>query len=159
MGLSKLMSSKFITFLATGFYLGKSPKAPGTFGTLGAIPLWFIFSKLGLLGSIIMTLITIIVAIVVSDLYEKNFTEHDRPEIVIDEIAGYLVTMALLPLTLKWMILGFVLFRIFDIWKPYPISYLNDNVKGGLGVVIDDVAAGLVANILLQLLLQFGWVT
>jgi phosphatidylglycerophosphatase A len=145
---------KFITFLATGFYLGKSPKAPGTFGTLGGIPIWFAFSALGPLGYIIMTLATIVVAIVVSDLYGKNFVEHDRQEIVIDEIAGYLVTMALLPLTLKWMILGFILFRIFDIWKPYPISYLNDHVKGGLGVVADDVAAGLVANILLQILLQ-----
>jgi len=148
--------SKLVSFLATGFYLGKSPKAPGTFGTLGGIPVWYILSRLTPMASIALTLAIVALAILIADIYEKEHGDHDRQEIVIDEIAGFLVTMALIPFDWRWMILGFVLFRILDILKPFPISYLDQKVKGGLGVVVDDVAAGMIANIILQILFSFG---
>lgn len=131
---------------------------PGTIGTLAAIPLWYLLLLTGPFGYMISTFLLVILAIFIADEYEKNQPAHDRPEIVIDEVVGFLITMTWLPFSLKYLVLGFVLFRILDIWKPYPISYLNDKVKGGFGVVIDDVAAGLVANILLQFLTQSGYI-
>ena len=108
------------------------------------------------MASIALTLAIVALAILIADIYEKEHGDHDRQEIVIDEIAGFLVTMALIPFDWRWMILGFVLFRILDILKPFPISYLDQKVKGGLGVVVDDVAAGMIANIILQILFSFG---
>lgn len=145
---------KLIEIFATGFYLGKIPKAPGTFGTLVGIPLFLLFSYFGDMAYILLTAVSVMGAIVVADLYESQIGGHDKPEIVIDEIVGYLITMALLPVKIEWIILGFILFRFFDILKPYPISYLNDRAKGGFGVVVDDVAAGIAASILLQILYQ-----
>ena len=78
---------------------------------------------------------------------------HDRQEIVIDEVAGFLITMAMIPLTWQTWVAGFLLFRFFDAVKPWPISVLDKKVKGGLGVVVDDVAAGLAANLILQVLI------
>lgn len=106
----------------------------------------------------VLTFLLVIGAIFVSDAYEKEQPTHDRPEIVIDEVVGFLITMTWLPFSIKYVALGFVLFRILDIIKPFPISYLNDKVKGGFGVVIDDVAAGLIANVILQFLTQSGYI-
>ncbi len=106
----------------------------------------------------VLTFLLVIFAIFISDAYEKDQPTHDRPEIVIDEVVGFLITMTWLPFSLKHLVLGFFLFRVLDIWKPFPISYLNDKVKGGFGVVIDDVAAGLVANVVLQFLTQSGYI-
>ena len=131
---------------------------PGTVGTLAAIPLCYLFFLTGPYAYMVLTFFVVIGAIFVSDAYEKGQTSHDRPEIVIDEVAGFLITMTWLPFSVKYVVLGFVLFRILDIFKPFPISYLNDKVKGGFGVVIDDVAAGLIANVILQFLTQGGYI-
>ena len=136
--------------LATCFYLGKSPKAPGTVGTLFAIPVALAFAQLSMLGYLVATSLFILASIYISHAYESNSNTHDSKEIVIDEVAGYLVAMALIPQTTLYIVLGFVLFRLFDILKPGPIGYIDKKIKGGAGVVLDDVAAGLISNLILQ---------
>lgn len=150
--------SKLISLLATVFGAGLSPKMPGTVGTLAAVPIWYLFFLTGPYGYMVLTFFLVIAAIFICDYYERDLPTHDRPEIVIDEVAGFLITMTWLPFTLKYLVLGFILFRVLDIWKPQPIRYLNDKVKGGFGVVIDDVAAGLIANVILQFLTQGGYI-
>jgi len=92
------------------------------------------------------------VAIVICQLYEGKFGMHDGPEIVIDEVAGYMITLTWLPLTWQVWVLSFFLFRALDILKPFPLSWIDRRVKGGAGVVADDVAAGVIANMALQAL-------
>lgn len=144
--------------LATAFGAGLSPKMPGTVGTLAAIPLCYLFFLTGPYAYMVLTFLLVIAAIFISDAYERDLPTHDRPEIVIDEVVGFLITMTWLPFSLKYVVLGFVLFRLLDILKPWPISHLNNKVKGGFGVVIDDVAAGLLANVILQFLTQGGYI-
>lgn len=139
-----------VEWLATWFGLGRMPVVPGTFGTLGAIPVVYAFALLGPLPYMIATLVFIMFSIWVSHLFEAINREHDSSCIVIDEVAGFLVTMTWVPLTPQFWVAGFLLFRIFDMLKPFPISVLDQRVKGGLGTVIDDIAAGLVANVILQ---------
>ena len=141
--------------LATGFGSGYFPKIPGTAGTFFAIPIVLLFGLSGELGYVAITFAFIIFSIFVCQGYERFYAGHDRSEVVIDEIAGFLVTMVLLPLTWKSLTLGFLLFRFFDILKPFPIGYLDRKVKGGFGVVVDDLAAGLVANFILQQLVSY----
>jgi len=125
---------------------------PGTAGTLVGIPVAWLFFRSGPAIYIFLTFALILAAIYVAEVYESFTNRHDRPEVVIDEIAGYVVTMALLPWNWKTALAGFVLFRIFDIIKPFPISLADKKVPGGFGVVLDDVMAGLASNVILQLL-------
>jgi phosphatidylglycerophosphatase A len=136
--------------LAQWFGLGRIKFAPGTFGTIGAIPLVYAFVWLGPKGYLIATFVFILFSIAVAHAYETMNQSHDPSEIVIDEVAGFLVSMAWLPLNWMSLLAAFVLFRFFDILKPYPISYLDKKVTGGFGTVIDDIAAGLIVNVLLQ---------
>jgi phosphatidylglycerophosphatase A len=145
-------SWKGVEFLASFGYLGKIPKGPGTWGTLGAIPLVGVLQFLPPTGYMIFCALSIIVAIFVAQNYESSTGSHDASEIVIDEVVGYMVAMLWLPWTWQAVVLGFVLFRILDIWKPLFIGYLDRRLKGGLGVVMDDVAAGMVTNVILQIL-------
>jgi len=126
------------------------PFVPGTFGTLGAFPVVYAFALLGPLPYMIATIVFIVFSVLVAHIFESFHGEHDSSCIVIDEVAGFLVTMTWVPLTPQYWIAGFLLFRIFDMLKPFPIGLLDAKVKGGLGTVIDDVAAGLVANVILQ---------
>lgn len=144
-----------IEFVATGGYLGRLPKAPGTWGTIAAIPLSVFLNSFGPTVYLAATLMLIGLAIIAAQSYETLHGGHDSKEIVIDEIVGYLVAVVFLPVTWFWLLAGFALFRFFDILKPYPISYLDRNVKGGLGVVVDDLAAGLVSSLILQILLRW----
>ena len=146
----KAKPALLVELLATCFYLGKFPKAPGTLGTLFAIPIAYLFFQLGMTGYLVATVLFVLASIFISHAYESKSEVHDSKEIVIDEVAGYLITMALIPQSPLYIVLGFVLFRIFDIWKPGPIGYIDKKIKGGVGVVLDDVAAGLVSNIILQ---------
>jgi len=143
---------KWIAILATWFGLGRTKKAPGTFGTLGAIPLVFVLYQLGPIQYMIGTFLFIVFAIFISQAHERELGHHDASEIVIDEVAGFLVTMTWLPMGGKSLGIGFAIFRLLDIWKPFPIRYFDKKVEGGVGVVVDDVVAGLIANIFLQLL-------
>ncbi|MBF0495279.1 MAG: phosphatidylglycerophosphatase A [Deltaproteobacteria bacterium] len=145
--------------MASGAYSGLSPFAPGTVGTAAAIPLYLILANLSKASYLISTLVVIIVGIWVAGRGEKISETKDPSWIVIDEIAGFLVTMAFVPFTFSkpWTIVaGFLLFRFFDIVKPYPVRLIERRMPGGLGIVLDDVAAGIYANIFLHLLWWSG---
>jgi phosphatidylglycerophosphatase A len=143
----------FIIFVSTGCFSGFVPVAPGTVGTLLGIPLFFLFSSFFVPAvSLLFTVVFIFFSILVSHYAELLAEKKDPSHIVIDEIAGYLVTMATFPMQWEYVILGFFLFRILDIVKPFPADWINDNLTGGAGVVLDDVVAGLYANVILQVI-------
>ena len=146
------MKNKLIAFLASGLGLGLIPIAPGTFGTLLGVPLAYYLHFRGPYPYMAWTIAFTVLAVLISELAGPIFGESDSPKIVIDEVAGFIVTMAWLPATWQFFLAGFILFRILDIFKPGPIGYLDRKVKGGLGVVVDDLAAGIVANVILQVL-------
>lgn len=137
----------------TWFYLGKLPKAPGTFGTLGAIPLVIGLSFFDYWVFIFSVVLLAVAGIIGCQIYESQNQTHDSSEMVIDEVVGMCITMALIPITWQSMVIGFILFRILDIFKPFPIGLLDQRVAGGFGVMVDDIVAGLIANILMQILL------
>jgi phosphatidylglycerophosphatase A len=143
--------NRFILFLATGFGVGYSPVAPGTLGTLIAIPVYYFLSNI--LSPIYeITLVGFLfLSTWIAENAEKFFGKKDDPKIVIDEIIGFLITMLWVPKTLFFVIVGFFLFRFFDILKPFPIRRLEKGFKGGFGIVLDDLVAGVYANIILQI--------
>jgi phosphatidylglycerophosphatase A len=144
----------FILFFATGFGVGYSPIAPGTVGTLVAIPIYFFLSFIPF-PLYELTIITFFfLSSWISEKAQRHWGRKDHPRIVIDEIMGYLITMLWLPKTTLFVILGFFVFRFFDIVKPPPIRLL-ERVKGGYGVVLDDVLAGIYSNIILQIISYF----
>lgn len=138
-----------ILFLAFGFGSGLAKKAPGTFGTLAAVPVYWLFAQSGFFIYSLLTIVVIIAGIWICDSAAKKLDEHDFGGIVWDEIAGYLITLWLVPCTWQTMFLGFILFRFFDILKPWPISWLDRHITGGLGIMLDDVLAGVFAGGLL----------
>ena len=145
--------------LSFGFGSGLSPYAPGTMGTLAAIPLYLLAAQFGSL-SVLMTCVFIcVLGVYLCARTTTALGVHDHPAIVWDEIAGYFVTMLFVPVSIATVIAGFVLFRIFDILKPWPISVIDSRLKGGLGVMLDDILAGIFALIVLQVILHFGWVS
>jgi phosphatidylglycerophosphatase A len=147
---AKTILSNPIHFLAFGFGSGLSPIAPGTFGTLAAIPIYLLFSHVGLVAYIALTVFVTLIGIWICGESSRLLGVHDHGGIVWDEIAGYLITMLFAPAGWIWLVIGFVLFRLFDIWKPYPIRWIDKKVSGGLGIMLDDVLAGIYALIVLQ---------
>lgn len=139
-------------FIAFGFGSGLMPIAPGTWGTLAAIPLYCLLANLALPIYVLLVCVTFCLGVWVSDKVSSDLGEHDYGGIVWDEIVGYLLTMTLVPFTWKWTIAGFFLFRLFDIWKPQPIRMIDERVVGGLGIMLDDVLAAIPAWVILQLL-------
>jgi phosphatidylglycerophosphatase A len=126
--------------------------APGTFGTLVGIPAYLLLQPLAIYIYVAVVAVLFGVGVWLCHVTEQDLGVHDHPGIVWDEIVGMLVTLFLAPAGWVWLLIGFGLFRLFDIWKPYPISRLNDHVKGGWGIMLDDLAAGMVAAACLQLL-------
>jgi phosphatidylglycerophosphatase A len=143
-----------IHLLAFGFGSGLLPKMPGTYGTIVAIPLYLLLSQLSLLYYGLITFLLILISIYCCEVTSRDLGVHDYPGIVFDEIVGFLVTMFAVPFGWWSLLGGFLLFRLFDIWKPWPITWLDQHVKGGLGIVVDDLLAGLYACLVLHLLLQ-----
>jgi phosphatidylglycerophosphatase A len=141
--------------LAFGFGSGLLPKAPGTFGTLAAIPIYLLMQPLPLWLYLLLVTTGFLAGIWICDQVSKDLGVHDHSGIVWDEIIGYLLTMAFVPFSIWWVLIGFGLFRLFDILKPWPIGWLDKRVGGGLGIMLDDLVAGLFAG-LVMLLLQFG---
>lgn len=138
------------TFIATCGGVGYAPKAPGTFGTLVAVPFAIGFAYLPPLVAMALILGLTMAGIHACDRICHLSGEHDRQEIVIDEFVGYLIAANMLPFTWQSFFAAFVLFRFLDITKPLFIGRLDRNLKGGIGVMADDLAAGIVANLLLQ---------
>ena len=147
-----------ILFLAFGFGSGLARKAPGTLGTLAAVPVYWAFAQTNMFVYGLLTAAVTIAGIWICGLAAEKLGEHDFGGIVWDEIAGYLITMWLVPFTWQAMVLGFLLFRVFDIIKPWPIKWVDQRVEGGFGIMLDDVLAGLFAGLLLLLLIDQGWI-
>jgi len=145
-----------VHFLAFGFGAGLSPKAPGTMGTLVALPVWWLLaSGLPLWGYVVATLLVVAIGPWLCGQTAKDLGVHDHGGIVWDEIAGLLITLLALPVTGMTALLGFAAFRLFDILKPWPISWLDKNVGGGTGIMADDILAGVLAAVCLHLLNGF----
>lgn len=140
-----------IHFLALGFGSGLAAKAPGTFGTIAAIPLVLLMGQLSLWTYIGVTVLCVIAGFYICDKAAKDMDVHDHGAIVWDEVAGLMITMIAAPAGWLWLAIGFVFFRLFDIVKPWPISWLDAKVEGGFGIMIDDVLAGIFAFACLQL--------
>ena len=134
--------------IATLFYVGYIPFAPGTCGTFaGMLFIWLLRPPLE--WQAVILAVVCIIGVITSGIAEKSFGEKDSRHIVIDEFAGYLCSIIFLPLTPIIMLAAFVLFRFFDIIKPPPICLL-EKIDGGLGIMLDDIAAGIIANVILQ---------
>jgi phosphatidylglycerophosphatase A len=150
--------------LATGFGSGLSPIVPGTMGTLASIPLYLLLVQLPLSAYIVMLIVTFFIGIKICQVTSDDMGVHDHGSIVWDEFVGMWLTMLIVPLLKlpadewKWLITGFVLFRFFDMVKPWPIGWLDARIHGGLGIMIDDIVAGIMAGISLYMVgLAAGW--
>ncbi|HHH48951.1 MAG TPA: phosphatidylglycerophosphatase A [Gammaproteobacteria bacterium] len=139
-----------VHFLAFGLGSGAAPVAPGTFGTLAAIPLYLLLAPLPLWGYLLAVAAVSLAGIWLCGRTSRDLGVHDHPGIVWDEFAGYLVTMIAAPAGWLWIAAGFVLFRLFDILKPWPIRWIDRRVHGGLGIMLDDLLAGVLAALVLQ---------
>ena len=145
---------KTVLFLATGFKAGNMPFAPGTFGTVLGLPLCFLLSKIdfpiAMMGGAIFVLLTIWI----SHRAQKILKLNDPRCIVVDEISGFMITLLGIPFNLISSALGFIIFRIIDIAKPFPIRFLEKKITGGMGIVMDDVVAGIYGNMLVRIILH-----
>lgn len=149
---------RYAVLIATWFHVGKAPRAPGTWGTLAALPLVFAFHVLGAYWLMGLSIVMFPVAVWAAEHFESLTGTHDSRQIVVDEVLGMMITMVLLPVTWQAYVAGFVLFRALDILKPFPIGHFDRKVKGGVGVVVDDVVAGIIANAVLQIVyLKTAW--
>lgn len=145
-----------VHFLACGFGSGALPIAPGTFGTLAAIPLYLLLQPLALWAYLGVTGMLFLAGIGLCGSTARDFGVHDHGGIVWDEIVGYLVTMIAAPPGWLWIAAGFLLFRFFDILKPWPIRRLDRGVSGGLGIMVDDLLAGVYAALVMAALAAVG---
>ncbi len=142
-------ADKIVLFIAQGAYSGRSPFAPGTAGTVVGVLLYLLLRDLGLFGYGVACAVVSALGIWAAGRADEIFRTKDNRTIVIDEIAGYLLGMLLVPATWQYITAAFFLFRAFDIIKPYPLRRL-ESLPGGWGVVLDDIGAGVYTNIVLQ---------
>lgn len=142
-----------LLFLAFGFGFGLVRKAPGTFGTLAAIPVYLLVAQTPFWLYSVLTILATLIGIKICDEAANLLGEHDFNGIVWDEVAGYLITLWFVPFSWQAVLIGFVLFRFFDILKPFPIKWIDKHVHGGLGIMLDDVLAGIFAGGILWLIL------
>jgi phosphatidylglycerophosphatase A len=144
------------TIIATSFGAGFIPKAPGTAGTLTAVPLAWALARGGQVVYIVGLVVVTLVGIWAGEVFGRATGREDDQRIVVDEVAGYLVTLLLVARTPANLVLAVLLFRLFDVWKPPPIRQLDEHVGGGLGVMVDDLAAGVYGAAVLLALDHFG---
>ncbi|RED53259.1 phosphatidylglycerophosphatase A family protein [Aestuariispira insulae] len=145
-------------WISTWFGAGYLRPASGTWGTLAALPFaWAIGQSFGQTGLFIMALMAYGVGIWSSGLYSQMTQSHDASEVVIDEVAGIWLTLAAIPLSLSSLVVGFFLFRIMDIVKPFPANMADKRLPGGIGIMTDDMIAGLYAGIALYYINDYGW--
>lgn len=157
-GKNKLTVNQIMTdwrlFLAFGFGSGLSPLGPGTAGTLAAIPVYLLFLVFGDQVYLLLTLTVCVSGVWICQYAADKLGVHDFGGIVWDEIAGYLVTMLFVPFSWSAVVIGFLLFRLFDIFKPWPICILDKELGGGLGIMLDDILAGIFSW---AILMGFVW--
>jgi len=144
------LREKSVTILATGCCVGNMPVAPGTFGSALGLPFCFLLSGLHFSIAILFIAIFILFAMWIAHHAERILKTKDPGCIVIDEIAGMMVTLLGLPFNVFTVVGGFLIFRMFDILKPFPVRYLEMKLSGGAGIVLDDVAAGIYSNLVLR---------
>ena len=144
-----------VHFLSLGLGSGLLPFAPGTAGTLLAVLIYIPLATLPLWGYIAVLILGSLLGVYLCQKTTDRLGVKDHPAIVWDEFLGYWVTMLLAPEGWEWILVGFILFRLFDIWKPWPISVIDHKVKGGLGIMLDDLLAGAYALVILQLSYYF----
>ena len=140
-------------FIAFGFGSGLMPKAPGTWGTVAAIPVYLLLAGMSWPIYSGFTLAAFLLGVVVCEKVSRDLGVHDFSGIVWDEVVGFLLTMFMAPVHIIWIVIGFFLFRLFDIWKPQPIRLIDQHVQGGLGIMLDDVLAAVPAWMVLQALI------
>lgn len=138
-------------WIAFGSGAGLAPVAPGTFGTLVALPLYWCLSPLPLMFYLAVLAALFGLGVWACGRTARELGGADPGAIVWDEVVGYLAAMTAAPVGWPWMLAGFVLFRLFDIWKPWPIRWLDDHVKGGLGIMLDDLAAGALSAMVISI--------
>lgn len=149
------MTRRFVVVAATWFGTGLSPVAPGTVGTLGATPLYLALARLPLWLYLATLVPFFFLSSWVAGRAQEEFGQKDPGKVVIDEVIGYLITMAGVTADWRSILAGFLLFRFFDVVKVWPARYFDRRMKNGYGVVLDDVAAGLYACAALHLLLGY----
>ncbi|NOQ45430.1 MAG: phosphatidylglycerophosphatase A [Desulfobulbaceae bacterium] len=144
-------------FIATGAYSGYLPKAPGTWGSIFGVLLWLIVRRLTLTPYLGVIIALFVIGTICAGAAEKLVDRGDPGLVVIDEIVGQLIALTAVPAHPVAIITGFALFRVFDILKPFPVGWLDQHIHGGLGIMLDDVAAGLYALLVMQIGLRiFG---
>lgn len=141
-----------IDFLAFGLGSGMATKAPGTWGTLVGVLLYLPMQSLSLLSYLLIVLLSFAAGIYICQHATEKLGVHDHGGIVWDEFVGFWITMIAAPPGMLWVVVGFLLFRLFDIWKPWPIGWADKKVDGGFGIMLDDVLAGVWALLCVQLL-------
>lgn len=146
-----------IMLIATGFYSGYLPKAPGTWGSLVGLLLFFLLHALSLPVYLAVVAGLFVVGSFTAGEAEKILDNRDPGVVVIDEIVGMLITMIAVPVTPLTIALGFILFRVFDIAKPFPVNFFDQRFHGGLGIMLDDVVAGIYSLIILHLILLLAF--
>jgi phosphatidylglycerophosphatase A len=139
-----------VHFLAYGLGSGFIPFAPGTMGSLVGVAIFWFMARLSTLGYAAITLVMAIAGIFICDQTAGDMGKVDPGVIVWDEIVGILVAMFLLPLRWRWILTGFILFRLFDIWKPFPINLVEHKLSGGLGIMLDDILAAFYTLLILH---------
>ena len=139
-----------VHLLSLGFGSGLSPVAPGTFGTLAAVPLYLLAQPLPLPAYLVLVAAMLVAGIVLCGYTSRALGTHDHGGIVWDEIVGYFIAMTAAPPGWGWLLAGFLLFRLFDIWKPWPIGWLDRRLSGGVGIMLDDIVAGIYALLVMK---------
>jgi len=162
--LDKLSLSNIWHLLATGFGSGLSPVIPGTMGTLAAVPFYLLLVQAPLPLYLLLVVLSCFIGVKICQITSDDMGVHDHGSIVWDEFAGFWITMSIVPLLKlpvnewKWLVAGFILFRFFDMVKPWPIGWLDKRVHGGLGIMLDDIVAGVMSAIALYLIGRYaGW--
>ena len=154
---SELIKSPSL-FLAFGFGSGLAPKAPGTFGSMAGLAIWLLLADLSLPAYLTIVTFSGLAGVYICGTAAEKLGVHDHGGIVWDEFVGLWIAMAALPVSWASIILGFGLFRFFDILKPWPISWLDKKVSGGWGIMLDDIAAGAAASATIYMLASLGWI-
>ncbi len=149
------LGRRLLHVAAFGFGAGTIAVAPGTFGTLVAIPIYLLLRDTDMLVYGVVVIAMFIFGIWCCGVTERDFGRQDMPGIVWDEIVGYLVAMFAAPIGWEYVVAGFVLFRLFDIWKPFPIRALEQRTHGGFGIMIDDILAGVYALAVMRIIARF----
>ena len=152
MNSNKAILANPIHLLAFGFGAGLSPKAPGTMGTIVAVLIYLLLPSMPPIIYAGLVLLSFVFGIWVCGKTAEDLGVHDHGGIVWDEFVGYWITMFMAPSGLFWVLLGFVLFRLLDIFKPWPIKWADKELAGGLGIMLDDVLAGIMGALCIQAL-------